>query len=150
MFFFFSYSCSLHIKKLSKSIKKFLFKIITVFSLNSIDNSNLFSFFQFNTDDNDNQEYVISYEKLNEVTNKLARVFQKLEKPEGTSKSFVAVCMKPSHQLPTVLIAILKAGMAYLPLDAEFPMTRMKHILEEAKPFVVVIEQEGKCEIFLL
>lgn len=148
--FFFSYSCSLHIKKLSKSIKKFLFKIITVFSLNSIDNSNLFSFFQFNTDDNDNQEYVISYEKLNEVTNKLARVFQKLEKPEGTSKSFVAVCMKPSHQLPTVLIAILKAGMAYLPLDAEFPMTRMKHILEEAKPFVVVIEQEGKCEIFLL
>uniref|UniRef100_V9IDN0 Mycosubtilin synthase subunit C n=1 Tax=Apis cerana TaxID=7461 RepID=V9IDN0_APICE len=98
-------------------------------------------------DDND-QEYVISYEKLNEITNKLARVFQKLEKSEGASKSFVAVCMKPSHQLPTVLIAILKAGMAYLPLDAEFPMVRMKHILEEAKPFVVVIEQETDLSLY--
>lgn len=100
--------------------------------------------------DDNGQEYVISYEQLNEITNKLARVFQKLEKSEDASKSFVAVCMKPSHQLPTVLIAILKAGMAYLPLDAEFPMVRMKHILEEAKPFVVVIEQESKCKIFFL
>lgn len=83
------------------------------------------------------------YDELNELTNKFARVFQKLEKPENLSKSFVAVCMKPSHRLPTVLVAILKAGMAYLPLDAEFPMARVKHVLQEAKPFAVVIEQGG-------
>lgn len=52
--------------------------------------------------------------------------------------------MKPSNRLPTVLVAILKAGMAYLPLDAEFPMARVKHVLQEAKPFAVIIEQGGK------
>ena len=71
-----------------------------------------------------------------------------MEKPENLSKSFVAVCMKPSHRLPTVLIAILKAGMAYLPLDAEFPMARVKHVLQEAKPFAVVIEQEADASIY--
>ena len=94
--------------------------------------------------DDEGQEYAVSYGELNELSNKLARALQKLEKPENSSKSFVAVCMKPSHRLPTVLMAILKAGMAYLPLDAEFPMARMKHVLQEAKPFTVVIEQGGK------
>lgn len=94
--------------------------------------------------DDEGQEYAVSYGELNELSNKLARALRKLEKPENSSKSFVAVCMKPSHRLPTVLVAILKAGMAYLPLDAEFPMARMKHVVQEAKPFTVVIEQEGK------
>lgn len=53
--------------------------------------------------------------------------------------------MKPTHQLPTVLLSILKAGMAYLPLDAEFPMSRVKHILDEAQPLLVVVEEGGKC-----
>lgn len=52
--------------------------------------------------------------------------------------------MKPSHRLPTVLLAILKAGMAYLPLDVEFPMSRVKHILEEAQPLIVLVEEGSK------
>ncbi|OAD52131.1 Tyrocidine synthase 3 [Eufriesea mexicana] len=99
-------------------------------------------------EDDNGEEYTISYKELNELTNKLARVFQKLEKPENSSKSFVAVCMKPSHRLPTVLVAILKAGMAYLPLDAEFPMARVKHVLQEAKPFTVIIEQGADPSIY--
>ncbi|XP_076759929.1 nonribosomal peptide synthetase ebony [Xylocopa sonorina] len=99
-------------------------------------------------EDDDGQEYTISYGELDELTNKLARVFEKYEKPENASKSIVAVCIKPSHRLPTVLIAILKAGMAYLPLDAEFPMVRMKHVLQEAKPFAVVIEEEADPSIY--
>ena len=99
-------------------------------------------------EDDDGHEYTMLYDELNELTNKFARVFQRLEKPENLSKSFVAVCMKPSHRLPTVLIAILKAGMAYLPLDAEFPMARVKHVLQEAKPFAVVIEQEADASIY--
>ncbi|KAK1116591.1 hypothetical protein K0M31_018273 [Melipona bicolor] len=99
-------------------------------------------------EDDEGQEYTVSYGELNELSNKLARALRKLEKPENSSKSFVAVCMKPSHRLSTVLMAILKAGMAYLPLDAEFPMARMKHVLQEAKPFTVVIEQEADPSIY--
>ncbi|XP_043518674.1 mycosubtilin synthase subunit C isoform X2 [Frieseomelitta varia] len=99
-------------------------------------------------EDDEGQEYVVSYGELNELSNKLARALRKLEKPENSSKSFVAVCMKPSHRLPTVLVAILKAGMAYLPLDAEFPMARMKHVLQEARPFTVVIEEGANPSIY--
>jgi len=81
---------------------------------------------------------------LDNITNQLARALQKYEKFETTSQSLIAVCMKPSHRLPTVLLSILKAGMAYLPLDVEFPMSRVKHILEEAQPLIVLVEEGGK------
>lgn len=88
---------------------------------------------------------MLSFKELDNITNQLARALQKYEKFETTSQSLVAVCMKPSHRLPTVLLAILKAGMAYLPLDAEFPMSRVKHILEEAQPLIVLVEEGSKC-----
>ncbi|XP_034177001.2 nonribosomal peptide synthetase ebony isoform X2 [Osmia lignaria lignaria] len=99
-------------------------------------------------EDDDGKVYTITYEELNLLTNRLARVLQKCEKPENSSQSFVAVCMKPSHRLPAMLLAIIKAGMAYLPLDVDFPMSRMKHVLQEAKPFVVLVEEEADPSIF--
>lgn len=87
---------------------------------------------------------------MDNITNQLARALRKYEKVEATSQSLVAVCMKPSHQLPTVLLGIIKAGMAYLPLDVEFPMPRVKHILEEAQPLMVLIEEGGKSITFFL
>ncbi|XP_011630799.1 uncharacterized protein LOC105422919 [Pogonomyrmex barbatus] len=98
-------------------------------------------------EDEAGQEFALSFEELDNITNQLARALQKYEKPETTSQSIIAVCMKPSHRLPTVLISILKAGMAYLPLDAEFPMSRMKHILEEAQPLLILVEEEASLSI---
>ncbi|KAG5343224.1 ACVS synthase, partial [Acromyrmex heyeri] len=99
-------------------------------------------------EDDTGQEYKLSFKELDNITNQLARALQKYEKFETTSQSLIAVCMKPSHRLPTVLLSILKAGMAYLPLDAEFPMSRMKHILEEAKPLIVLIEEGADLSIY--
>lgn len=91
---------------------------------------------------------MLSFKELDNITNKLARALQKYEKFETTSQSLVAVCMKASHRLPIALLGILKAGMAYLPLNAEFPMSRTKHILEEAQPLIILIEEGGKHRFF--
>ncbi|XP_071559405.1 beta-alanyl-bioamine nonribosomal peptide synthetase ebony-like isoform X2 [Temnothorax nylanderi] len=99
-------------------------------------------------EDDAGQEYVLSFKELDNITNQLARALQKYEKTETTSQSLIAVCMKPSHRLPTVLLGVLKAGMAYLPLDAEFPMSRVKHILEEAQPLIVVVEEGADLSIY--
>lgn len=99
-------------------------------------------------EDDAGQEYMLSFKELDVITNQLARALQKYEKFETTSQSLIAVCMKPSHHLPTVLLSILKAGMAYLPLDAEFPMSRVKHILEEAQPLIVLVEKEADLSIY--
>lgn len=91
---------------------------------------------------------MLTFKELDDITNQLARALRKYEKVETTSQSLVAVCMKPTHQLPTVLLGIIKAGMAYLPLDVEFPTSRVKHILEESQPLMVLIEKGGERHIF--
>ncbi|KAG7189638.1 hypothetical protein KM043_017318 [Ampulex compressa] len=93
-------------------------------------------------------ERQVSYKELDDTTNSLARVLRKYEKDEGTSQSFIAVCLKPSDRLPTLLLAILKARMAYLPLDAEFPMSRVRHVLQEAAPLMVVAEEGADTSIY--
>lgn len=86
---------------------------------------------------------------MDNIANQLAQALQKYKRYEmSTSQPLVAVCLKPSHHLPIILLSILKAAMAYLPLDAEFPMSRVKHILKEAQPLMVVVEEGGKCYIF--
>lgn len=39
------------------------------------------------------------------------------------------------------LLAIWKAGGAYLPLDQAFPEPRIEHIIKEARPVMVIYEQ---------
>ncbi|XP_076285853.1 nonribosomal peptide synthetase ebony [Lasioglossum baleicum] len=99
-------------------------------------------------EDDRGKEYTTSYSELNDLTNAIARVLRKFEKPECSSQSLVAVCMKPSHRLPIVLLAIIKAGMAYLPLDVEFPMSRIKHVLQEARPLMVLTEEGADQSIY--
>lgn len=61
----------------------------------------------------------------------------------------VAVNLSPSDRLVLVLLAIWKAGAAYLPLDQAFPGARIEHIVREAKPALVVFD-EGKEKKFIL
>lgn len=46
-----------------------------------------------------------------------------------------------------VLLAAWKSGAAYLPLDPEFPETRVQHILNEAKPALIIHNDKGKYYI---
>jgi non-ribosomal peptide synthetase component F len=61
-------------------------------------------------------------------------------KPNQDGDWIIAVCMKPSDNLITTLLAIWKCGAAYLPLDVTFPANRIQHILNEAKPILVICD----------
>ncbi|XP_017786492.1 PREDICTED: tyrocidine synthase 3-like [Nicrophorus vespilloides] len=56
----------------------------------------------------------------------------------------VAICMQPSDKLISVLLAIWKAGAAYLPLDITLPDSRIEHILRESKPALVIYENKDE------
>ncbi|KAL2731339.1 plipastatin synthase subunit B isoform X2 [Vespula squamosa] len=91
----------------------------------------------------------MTYKKLDKLTNRLARALGKYPEKVGIDgQPLVAVCMRPTERLPTILLSILKAGMAYLPLDPEFPLTRLKHILQEAEPMVVILEKEADISLY--
>lgn len=95
-----------------------------------------------------------NYAQLNRAANQYARTLIdtiRRASPDATPNRdgdwIVAVCMPPSERLVTTLLAIWKAGAAYLPIDVSFPLQRIEHILDEAQPALVVYDQYDKADV---
>ncbi|MGC1547755.1 MAG: amino acid adenylation domain-containing protein [Rhodanobacter sp.] len=54
----------------------------------------------------------------------------------------VAVALPRSEQLLIVLLAIMRTGAAYLPLDIESPIGRLSAVLDDARPVVLITTRE--------
>ncbi|MCT9933564.1 amino acid adenylation domain-containing protein, partial [Planotetraspora sp. A-T 1434] len=54
----------------------------------------------------------------------------------------VGVCLPRDVELPVVLLGVLKAGAAYLPLDPGYPLPRLTYMVEDAAPTVIVTTAE--------
>ncbi|WP_122303212.1 non-ribosomal peptide synthetase, partial [Pseudomonas syringae group genomosp. 3] len=77
----------------------------------------------------------ISYQELNRRANQLAHHLIGLGiGPED----IVGLCLPRSPNMIVALLAVLKAGAAYLPLDPDYPAARLAMMLEDAKPIVVL------------
>ena len=57
-------------------------------------------------------------------------------------ETLVGVALPRSTNLPIVLLAILQAGGAYLPLDSEYPEERLRFMVDDAKPRVLLAGPE--------
>ncbi|RUL69473.1 non-ribosomal peptide synthetase, partial [Dyella choica] len=78
---------------------------------------------------------LLSYRQLNERANQLAhRLISQGIGPEH----IVALALPRSAELVVALIAVLKAGAAYLPLDPDYPSDRLSFMLEDARPVCVL------------
>jgi len=71
----------------------------------------------------------ISYGKLNAMANQLARLLVSKGIKPG---KIVGIMPKRSPEMLIGIIGILKAGGAYLPIDPEYPLERIKFILEDS------------------
>lgn len=92
------------------------------------------------------QSRTLSFETLDATANKLARSMLRYATSVGVRANqdgdfLVAVCMEPSDRLVVTLLAVWKIGAAYLPLDSNFPSSRVSHILNEAQPMFVVVDK---------
>src|SRR5690606_19766856 len=58
------------------------------------------------------------------------------------SEDLVAIAIPRSGALVVALLAVLRAGAAYLPLDTEHPPARIQRILDSAKPKLVLAAQD--------
>jgi amino acid adenylation domain-containing protein len=77
----------------------------------------------------------ITYQELNQKANGLAQQLQICGVLPGT---IVAIYLEPSIEFILSMLAILKAGAAYLPLDIETPEIRVEHILQDSKPIKII------------
>jgi amino acid adenylation domain-containing protein len=77
----------------------------------------------------------LSYHQLNQQSNQLAH---HLLQRGVTPDTLIGVCLPRSLELLVALLAILKAGGAFLPLDFDYPPARLSLMLEDAQPPVIL------------
>ncbi|KAK3805044.1 MAG: syringopeptin synthetase C [Benniella sp.] len=83
----------------------------------------------------------MTYTELNERANRLAYHLIGLGvQPE----SLVAICVERSFAMIVGVLAILKAGGAYVPLDPAYASERLKDILADASPSIVIADATGR------
>jgi amino acid adenylation domain-containing protein len=84
------------------------------------------------------QDRAVTYGELNERANRVAhRLIELGVGPE----TLVALFLEPSVELVVAILAVLKAGGAYLPLDPEHPRERLDFVIEDAGAKTIVTEQ---------
>jgi amino acid adenylation domain-containing protein len=80
-------------------------------------------------------EEALSYEELNARANRLARL---LVAHGAAPERVVAIALPRSADLVAALLAVLKSGASYLPLDPDHPAERTRFVLADAEPVLVL------------
>ncbi|WP_247263195.1 MULTISPECIES: non-ribosomal peptide synthetase [Pseudomonas] len=82
-------------------------------------------------------EQRLSYRELNEQANRLAHALRK----QGVQPdSRVGICVGRGAEMVVGLLAILKAGGGYVPLDPAYPAERIAYMLQDSAPAAVLAQ----------
>lgn len=80
----------------------------------------------------------LTYRELNRRANQLAHYLQALGVGPET---LVGICMERSVEMVVGLLAVLKAGGAYLPLDPAYPRERVAFMLQDSQAALLLTQQ---------
>ncbi|GHF53719.1 amino acid adenylation domain-containing protein/non-ribosomal peptide synthase protein (TIGR01720 family) [Amycolatopsis bartoniae] len=82
----------------------------------------------------------LTYRELNERANRLAH--RLIERGAGPER-LVALVLPRSPELLVAVLAVLKSGAGYLPLDPAYPEARIQGVLADAQPVLVLDSLEA-------
>jgi amino acid adenylation domain-containing protein len=85
-----------------------------------------------------------TYAELNQRANQLARY---LKRHNAQPETLVAVHLEPSFELIVSLLAILKAGAAFVPLDPSYPLETLAFMLEDANASILLTREALDMEL---
>ncbi|MFJ4095287.1 amino acid adenylation domain-containing protein [Kitasatospora sp. NPDC089913] len=86
----------------------------------------------------------LDYATLNTRANRLARLL--VERGVGP-ESLVAIALPASTEQVLAVLAVLKAGAGYLPLDPRHPAERIGYVLGDADPALVLCTAQGAAQL---
>ncbi|MFD7321538.1 amino acid adenylation domain-containing protein [Streptomyces sp. NPDC059875] len=83
------------------------------------------------------EDTVLDYAELNRRANRLARLLA----ARGVGpEDRVALLLPRSAEFVVAILAVVKAGAAYVPVDPAYPAARIAHILDDAAPVRVLVD----------
>lgn len=85
------------------------------------------------------EDQVLSYSSINDKANMLAHFLREKGITEGDT---VGVCLKRSHDLIITVLAVLKCGANYLPLDPDYPEERLSFMLTDSSASIIIFHNE--------
>ncbi|WP_328973721.1 non-ribosomal peptide synthetase [Streptomyces sp. NBC_00239] len=92
------------------------------------------------------EDTTLTYGETNARANRLARHLV----AQGVGpESLVGVCLERSADLVVALLAVLKAGGAYLPIDPDSPADRIAYIVQDAEPVLLVTTSTNEVALDL-
>jgi amino acid adenylation domain-containing protein len=90
------------------------------------------------------EERSLSYGELNARANRLAHHLRSLG--VGADDP-VAICVERSPEMVVGLLAILKAGGAFVPLDPDYPSGRLSFMLADSAPMLVLTHKAARARL---
>ncbi|AXB42529.1 non-ribosomal peptide synthetase [Amycolatopsis albispora] len=83
----------------------------------------------------------LTYRQLDEAANRLAHHLRGLGTKPGVR---VGICLERSADVAISVLAVLKAGGVYVPLDPEYPPERLAYMADDAGVSVVVTNERNR------
>lgn len=77
------------------------------------------------------EEQQLTYKELNQRANQLAHYL--MDKKQVKPDTRVGICIERSLEMVVSILAVLKAGGGYVPLDPDYPQARLLYMLEDAQ-----------------
>jgi len=114
-------------------------------AISSIANTDIVSLFKLQVKASIKQPAIMAdglsftYQQLDDISNYYAGHLQTLS---AKSEKIIAICLPRTSELLISMLAILKTGAAYLPLDPEQPLARLQQIIDDAQPEVLITDLE--------
>lgn len=89
----------------------------------------------------------LTYRELNEKANQLANY---IREQHVNSEDVIAILLDKSFEMIIAILAILKNGCTYLPIDIGYPKERKEYILKDSKAKLLLTSRELNLETDLL
>jgi len=82
------------------------------------------------------QEQTLTHQELNQQANQLAHYL--IENGAVKPDDFIGVCIDRSLEMMVAIMAILKSGAAYLPLDPSYPKERLQYMIGDSNLSLII------------
>jgi amino acid adenylation domain-containing protein len=90
------------------------------------------------------RDTILTYAELNRRANRLARL---LRDAGVGPEDIVGICMEGSIELVVAILGVLKAGGAYLPLDATYPRERLSFMVKDAGVDLILVDDRLRARV---